>query len=191
MSSRPSRMILRVRGCRPEASGPTFPRWPTDPALEQRAYRRSDGPGNGDGAWMALASGLTGRQSPLRHGVRPFGCDADAVLLPPSVCATGAAGGGSTSGWRRWTQRRDRREGLAEQRARHHDLGHLKGDRAAMPDDLGADLDQPVPLRPPTAARAIPAADQGGERMGVRGPGLASLPPDRMRGGLLATTGLS
>ncbi len=55
----------------------------------------------------------------------------------------------SVSGWRRkwWTQRRNPREDLLKLRARHHDLGHLEGDRAASPDDPGADLDQAVAKR--------------------------------------------
>jgi hypothetical protein len=42
---------------------------------------------------------------------------------------------------------RDGDQDLLEQGARHHDLGHLEDHCATVPDDLGADLYQPVAQR--------------------------------------------
>jgi hypothetical protein len=40
--------------------------------------------------------------------------------------------------------KRDGGQDFLEQSTRHHHLGHLEGNRPAMPDDLRADLHQPV-----------------------------------------------
>jgi len=63
---------------------------------------------------------------------------------------------------RQWTQRGDCREDLLEQRTRHHHLRHLEGDRSTVPDDLRADLDQPVPQR-----GQRPMLDLLGQRQGA------------------------
>ncbi len=64
---------------------------------------------------------------------------------------------------RQWTQRRDGIDYMLEQRAGHHDLGHLEGDRAPVVDDLRADLHQTVSQR-----RQRPMADRIRDGQGER-----------------------
>ncbi len=79
----------------PQSLWPTIPGWKADPAFEQWGHRRCDGPGNGDGAWMAHAGHRAGgrggdRDVPDRRqhphpGILP------AQQAPPALERLGAA----------------------------------------------------------------------------------------------------
>ena len=70
--------------------------------------------------------------------LRPTAADLGARIPPMNARATPR---GDTGRWQR-----PRKDG-PEQRAPQRNLGHLKDHRAAVPNDPGADLDQPVPQR--------------------------------------------